>query len=416
MRTMRKSTVLTSLFVLTSLVLWFQNCSQVNFGAAVPGTSSAASTSPPPDVDHTSYAWVSGGWGSCSKSCGGGTQVQTVVCQRNDGVAVDESFCDGDKPASAQTCNTEACEVDHWVTSGFGACSVSCGGGIQTQTVSCQNQNGTVVDASHCSQPAPAPSQACNVQECLIYSWMASGFGACSVACGGGTQSQTVNCQDNHGSVVDNSLCAGTPPVANQTCNQQTCLTYNWSASGYGACSATCGGGTQTQTVVCKDSNGTVVQDSFCTGAKPAVAQTCNPQACVTYHWQQGGWGLCSVACGGGTQTQSVTCVDSNGNTVANGNCAGAPPASVQACNTQACPPPTHASSCQGGTYGHCIVPSTSGPTGFGWGTCENGYPGNCQYNCHLEYQYGMYIALYVGSTCGGLGTYQGNVYRYSYP
>lgn len=322
------------------LFFGFQNCSQVNFDQAPLGAT-AASISLPPDNSTTSYAWVSGGWNSCSATCGGGTQMQTVVCQRNDGVAVADSFCSGIKPPTSQICNIEACEVDHWVASGFGACSVSCGGGTQMQTVSCQNQDGTVVDHSRCSQPAPNTSQTCNTQACVTYAWKASGFGFCSAVCGGGTQTQSVICQDSNGNTVADNFCTTSKPPTAQTCNPQACLTYNWSAGGFGACSATCGGGTQTQSVVCKDSDGNTTNDSLCTGAKPATTQTCNPQACVTYSWSQGGWGICSATCGGGTQTQSVTCRDNNGNTVANSFCAGTPPPSTQSCNTQACAKPT---------------------------------------------------------------------------
>jgi len=157
--------------------------------------------------------------------------------------------------------------------------------------------------------------------------------------CGGGSQSQSVICQDSTGKTVDDSFCSGSKPSTSQTCNPQACLTYNWAQSGFGACSATCGGGTQTQTVTCKDNLGNTVNNSFCTGAMPATTQTCNPQACITYSWKQLGWSACSATCGGGTQTQSVVCQDSNGNTVANSYCASFPmPVTAQACNAQACP------------------------------------------------------------------------------
>lgn len=325
---------------LFSLLFVFQNCSNVNFVSGVEGTTSAASTSPPPDTDKTSYAWVTNGYGACSVSCGGGTQTQSVYCQRNDGVTVDDGFCTSTKPSTTQICNIDACEVDHWVTSGFGACSVSCGGGIQTQTVLCQNQNNQTVDNSRCSQPAPVTSQSCNTQACVTYTWEQSGFGTCSAACGGGTQTQSVICQDSTGKMVADSFCSGTKPATSQVCNPQACLTYNWTQSGFGACSATCGGGTQTQTVLCKDNLGHTVDNSLCTGVMPATTQTCSTQACVTYSWKQLGWSACSAACGGGTQTQSVICQDSNGNTVDNAYCASIPmPATSQACNTQACKP-----------------------------------------------------------------------------
>ena len=42
-----------------------------------------------------------------------------------------------------------------------------------------------------------------------------------------------------------------------------------------------CGGGTQTRMVVCVDGLGAVVSDGFCTGPKPVATQSCNEQACT---------------------------------------------------------------------------------------------------------------------------------------
>lgn len=63
-------------------------------------------------------------------------------------------------------------------------------------------------------------------------------------------------------------------------------------------------------------------------------------RALYSYAWSLGGWGDCSASCGGGTQTRSVTCARNDGVTVDDAVClklVGAKPATSQACNTQTC-------------------------------------------------------------------------------
>lgn len=67
--------------------------------------------------------------------------------------------------------------------------------------------------------------------------------------------------------------------------------TYSYETGSWGACSADCGGGTQTRTVTCRRRDATnasldvqTVADSFCAAhglTKPAGSQRCNTQACT---------------------------------------------------------------------------------------------------------------------------------------
>lgn len=121
-------------------------------------------------------------------------------------------------------------------------------------------------------------SGGCGAPSCTWGAWS-----TCTATCGGGTQTRTDNC--NNSQV--------------QACNTQacTCTFGGWSACN----SATCG--TQTQSDNCGHTN----------------TQQCGPSCGCTPNW--GAWGACSATCGGGTQTRSDGC----GNTQS------------QACNTQSC-------------------------------------------------------------------------------
>lgn len=149
-------------------VFFFQNCGQPMKVMDVYPNPEPISQSSQTQIQPQSqtYAWVGSSWSSCSQLCGGGQQIRTVNCHSNTSAVVSESLCSGPKPAEMQSCNTQACTSYMWIQSGFGPCSASCGGGTQTQTVSCKDNNGNVVTDATCSGTRPASSRLCNVQAC----------------------------------------------------------------------------------------------------------------------------------------------------------------------------------------------------------------------------------------------------------
>ena len=132
-----------------------------------------------------------------------------------------------------------------------------------------------------------------------------TGYGPCSAACGGGSRD-----------VYRDDGCANSS-TSSEACNTQacTCTSTGWIYDGAGPCSAPCGGGTQTHS-----------WHDNC-GASTNATQACNTQACTctSTGWVYDGASECSASCGGGTQTHSW-----------HDNC-GASTSATQACNTQAC-------------------------------------------------------------------------------
>ncbi len=62
---------------------------------------------------------------------------------------------------------------------------------------------------------------------------------------------------------------------------RQVMTEYQWTITGYGSCSASCGmAGTMNATYKCKKYDGTYVADSSCPAPKPTSSSSCNGPAC----------------------------------------------------------------------------------------------------------------------------------------
>lgn len=102
-------------------------------------------------------AWSA--WSTCSATCGGGTQSQTRTCT-NPTPACAGATCSG-VSSQSQGCNTGCCPVaGGW--SAFGSCSASCGDGSQSRT--CTNPAPSCGGAD-CVGSA---SQSCNLGCCPV--------------------------------------------------------------------------------------------------------------------------------------------------------------------------------------------------------------------------------------------------------
>ncbi|XP_031561120.1 A disintegrin and metalloproteinase with thrombospondin motifs adt-1-like isoform X2 [Actinia tenebrosa] len=275
-------------------------------------------------------------WGPCSTTCGSGSQSRARTCT-NPSPANGGENCQGES-SETQACQVKLCPVDgQWsVWKAWTTCSATCGGGSQSRTRTCTNPapaNG----GADCSGD-PSESRVCGTNPCPVdgkwSDWKA--WSSCSVTCGGGSQSRTRTCT-NPEPANGGKNCVGESSET-QACAEALCpVDGKWSDwKAWSACSATCGGGSQSRTRTCTNpapANG----GSDCVGVK-LETQACGAQLCpVDGKWSDWkAWSSCSVTCGGGSQSRTRTCTNP---TPANGGkeCEGED-TQTQACQASHCP------------------------------------------------------------------------------
>lgn len=189
--------------------------------------------------------------------------------------------------------------------------------------------------------PTPPPTNKVN---CIGY------WDACSVTCGTGIQTYRIStpaagggnaCKDTDGTTPraagDTKPCSG--PVCGVNCVGDWVKSASTDNDGWGACSATCGSGTQTRTykITTQQAGG---GNSCPKGDGATETRACpNLPACAVPVNCTGAWGEwtgCSAGCGGGTRSRTyyISTPAANGGTACpktNGQ------SESEACNTTAC-------------------------------------------------------------------------------
>jgi len=129
-------------------------------------------------------------WSGCSKACGTGTQTRTRSVMKN--AAYGGKACPSPLKET-RNCNTQCCAVNCAVSGfgGWGDCSKTCGGGTQRRTQ-------TITTTARCGGtacPALFQDQACNTADCPV-DCVVDSFGEWSTCegasnCGTGKQTRT---------------------------------------------------------------------------------------------------------------------------------------------------------------------------------------------------------------------------------
>lgn len=183
------------------------------------------------DVTADQVKWMIGGWGACTQDCAGGYRTRLVECVRkDDGSYVNDKVClkSGGKPAMQQACNTQPCQPE-WYLSGWRPCSKTCGKGIQLRTIVCRRKKSQehyeTVEESSCTEQKPVGNlqQECNMIACPA-EWKHLAWSECTRSCGGGTMTRSLKCMklNAHGMLVtvsDYQCSHAVKPTTEEKCN-----------------------------------------------------------------------------------------------------------------------------------------------------------------------------------------------------
>ncbi|CAB3406645.1 unnamed protein product [Caenorhabditis bovis] len=270
---------------------------------------------------HPCTWWTFGPWSECSATCGEGMQLREANCTDRHGNHLADARCNKLERIVSKACRKPACPS--WKLGEWSQCSVSCDDGWSSRRIACVDENGSEVDLSLCGPVAdrPAIHQPCSLGACPF--WKMSEWGACSVSCGTGQKERTVDCiyRDQ---IVDASYCGDSrPPSTFQTCSLAPCT--SWQPSHWSPCSVSCGSGIQTRTIQCvRGPDRTPVGAYFCDkNARPREKRVCEKDPCgerrvyaksqaevPAIRWATGPWTACSATCGNGTQRRLLKCRD----------------------------------------------------------------------------------------------------------
>ena len=295
----------------------------------------------------TDHDWQRGAWGPWSSTCSAtATRTRTVTCERRfDGTTQDDSNCDQSEDHAAVDIRPvySGCSYERGTTiTNTGPWEDACATNTsRTLTYNCLRSDGTTVAANECTSRSVDLTQTetgSNYAGCS-YEWTpndtTTGWGASSNTCSSSaTQTRTVTCQRSNGDTVADSSCSGAKPATTRTVEDYSTCSYarGTTVTNTGPWANGCSSNTsRTLTYNCRRSDGTDVAASECTsrGVDITRTETGSNYASCSYAWNTTGWGPSSNTCtSSATQTRSVTCRRSNGDTVSDSNCSGARPAS----------------------------------------------------------------------------------------
>ncbi|XP_064168657.1 thrombospondin type-1 domain-containing protein 4-like isoform X2 [Anguilla rostrata] len=261
--------------------------------------------------------WDIGEWSECSRTCGLGMQHRQVLCRQvyaNRTLNVQTSRCHHlERPETTSTCQLKICS--EWqIRTDWTTCSVPCGVGQKSREVRCVSNVGDFVTDEECNMKLrPNDVENCDMGPCAK-SWFFTGWGSqCSAECGMGVRTRSVLCLTNQISSLPLEGCGQVRPPEAQACNNGPCHSrIEWFTGQWSQCSAECGVGSQQREVVClmmSDEGFTVLPPYECSSLdRPSSQQSCQLKACGA-KWYHTDWSACSKTCEGGFRVREVRCL-----------------------------------------------------------------------------------------------------------
>ena len=196
-------------------------------------------------------------------------------------------------------------------------CNINANSGTQTRSVTCMNiSTGKPAPNFYCRTTAPSSVESCTPTSTSIcgaeaptstttsdysgcgYNWITGGWSGPSSSCSSSaTETRSVQCQRSDGTIVSNSACnASTEPPSTQTVSSYSGCSYSWSYGSWGSCTG--GSGSWNYSAW-----------------SPAAGSYC------TSSLSQSRTASCVANSGSGSQSRSATCVRSDGTPVASSYC-----------------------------------------------------------------------------------------------
>ncbi|XP_071822944.1 A disintegrin and metalloproteinase with thrombospondin motifs 6-like isoform X2 [Apostichopus japonicus] len=171
--------------------------------------------------------WVVSDWTECSTTCGEGVRERSVECRSGHEVILDSNCDVNNQPETRSICFVVECPpLPTWTASSWSECTVTCGGGYQTRNVRCQRGTRSINDIECQDYDLPETRQECNNLACPTETpaiWVTGEWNECDASCGLGVQTRSVTCQQN-GQRVPGACASQDKPSVQRACENEPCV------------------------------------------------------------------------------------------------------------------------------------------------------------------------------------------------